>query len=216
MLLQEVAHFTGDRPSIAATLAKEMNYHVMSAPSIANADIDGLAIISRYPLTDFELMQLQHNNMVFHTRKRIAIAATVHTPFGPLRVYNVHLDSRINSRARLTQIAPVISKAEQWNGPRLIGGDLNTNYLRWAGNVIPIGVSFQGRAIQGAMSGHGFSTALDGSRPTSDFLRLRLDWIYTRDLQVSETSIQSIAFSDHHAVQMTLAPQGASRARSGS
>ena len=104
MLLQEVAHFAADRPSIGHTLAKEMNRHVVSAPSLANRDIDGLAIISRYPLTDVELTQLAHNDMVFHTRNRIAMAVTVHTRLGPLRVYNVHLDSRINSRTRLKRV----------------------------------------------------------------------------------------------------------------
>ena len=209
MLLQEVAHFTEDRPSIAQRLAKEMNRYVVSVPSIPNRDVDGLAIISRYPLTDLKVTQLQHNNMVFHTRNRITMAATVQTPFGPLRVYNIHLDSRVNAQARLKQIEPVISEAAQWDGPCLIGGDFNTNYLRWAGNVLPIGVSFQAHVIQAAMSAKGFTTALVRSGPTSDFLRLHLDWIYTRDIQVFETAIQPIKFSDHHAVRMTLAPYSA-------
>ena len=208
LLLQEVAHFT-DGPSIAQTLAKDVGLYVATAASIANRDVDGLAIISRYPVTDFELKQLRHNGMVFHTRNRIAMAVTVHTPFGPLRVYNVHLDSRINTRARLKQIAPVISEAAQWDGPRLIGGDFNTNYLRWAGNVFPIGMSYQARAIRTAMSEKGFTTTLAHSGPTSDFLRLHLDWFYTRDIQVCMTAVEPINFSDHHAVRMTMTPYSA-------
>jgi len=103
----------------------------------------------------------------------------------------------------------VIAEAAQWDGPRLIGGDFNTNYFRWAGNVVPIGVSFQSRAIQQAMSEKGFTTVLAGSGPTSDFLRLHLDWFYTRDVQVFDTAIQPIKFSDHHAVRITLAPDPA-------
>jgi endonuclease/exonuclease/phosphatase family metal-dependent hydrolase len=206
ILLQEVPHFAAGRPSIARTLAQAMGRHVVSAPSVANKDIDGLAIISRFPLTDFVLTELAHNPMVFHTRNRIAIAVTVRTPAGPLRVYNVHLDSRINSETRLKQIAPVIAQAAQWDGPRLIGGDFNTNYLRWVGNVLPVGVSFQVRALRKTMAEKAFTTALAGSGPTSDFLGLHLDWLYTRDVQVVATAVEPLRFTDHHAVRVTLAP----------
>src|SRR5579884_4244240 len=202
ILLQEVAQFGGERSSIAQTLATQMGRYVISVPNVP----DGLAIISRYPLTDFEVKQLDHNSMVFHTRNRIMVGATVQTPFGPLRVYNIHLDSRINSQARLRQIAPVISEAAQWDGPCLIGGDFNTNCFRWAGNVLPIGVFSQARAIQRAMSARGFTTVLSRTGPTSDFLRLRLDWFYTREIQVFDAAIEPIEFSDHHAVRITLTP----------
>jgi endonuclease/exonuclease/phosphatase family metal-dependent hydrolase len=204
VLLQEVVHYAGGRPSVAQTLAKEMGRYVVSAPSVANQEIDGLAIISRYPLTDVHIVQLTHNDMVFHTRSRIAMAATVHTPWGPLRVYNVHLDSRVNARTRLKQIAPIISEAAGWDGPRLIGGDFNTNYLRWAGNVIPIGLSLQARAISKEMASRSFTASEDHSGPTSDFMRLHLDWVYTRDVPVMRTAVQPLRFSDHHAVIATL------------
>jgi len=208
ILLQEVAQPAGDRPSIATTLAKDMKcFVVTSAPGASKRDTDGLAILSRFPLTDFEVKELQHNQMVFHTRNRVMMAATVQSPLGPVRVYNVHLDSRINARERLKQIAPVISEAAQWDGPRLIGGDFNTNYILWTGNVLPIGVSFQGHAIEKAMMANGFTTPLAGSGPTSDFLHLRLDWFYTRDVRVVETAIEPIKFSDHHAVRMTVVPR---------
>src|SRR4051812_31809580 len=172
ILLQEVPHFAGTRPSIAHTLANKMGRYVTSAPSIASRNIDGLAIISRYPLKDVEVEQLDHHRMVFHTRRRIMIAATVQAPPGPLRVYNTHLDSRINAQARLRQIAPIITEAAQWEGPRLIGGDFNTNYFRWAGNVVPIGVHFQGTEVQKAMLAEGFTTALAKSGPTHDHFGL--------------------------------------------
>jgi endonuclease/exonuclease/phosphatase family metal-dependent hydrolase len=207
LLLQEVAHFDAGQPSVAQTLAKDMNRHVISSPSETKRDVDGLAIISRYPLTDLEVKSLDHNEMLFHTRHRIMIAATVQSPFGPVRVYNVHLDSRINKRARLKQIQPVISEAAKWRGPRLIGGDFNTNYLRWAGNVVPIGVSDQAGAIRKAMSAEGFTTAQIRCGPTSDFLKLRLDWVYARDIQVSDAAIEPLNFSDHHAVRVRLAPE---------
>ena len=207
LLLQEVAQVGAVRDSIAPTLAKEMHrYVVTSTPGMSKRDSDGLAIISRFPLTDFEELQLSHNNMVFHTRNRLMIAATIQTPAGALRAYDLHLDSRINARERLKQIEPVISKAARWEGPCLIGGDLNTNYVRWAGNVMPIGLSSQGRAIQAAMNAQGFTTPMVHSGPTEHYLGLRLDWIYTRGLQASEGVAVPVRFSDHRAVRMRVAP----------
>jgi endonuclease/exonuclease/phosphatase family metal-dependent hydrolase len=207
LLLQEVAHSSEGGPSVAQRLAKEMDRYVVSTPSLEGSrDTDGLAIISRYPLTDYRMMQLAHNDMLFHTRNRMAIAATAQTPAGPLRVYNVHLDSRVNANTRLRQIEPVIADAAAGHGARLIGGDFNTNYLRWAGNVVPIGVSSQGRAIEKEMRSHGFTTSEQRSGPTSDFLRLHLDWVYTRDVLVIRTAVQRMGFSDHHAVVATLGP----------
>ncbi len=208
ILLQEVAQFPGDRPGLAETLAKEMDrYVVMSAPGASKRDTDGLAILSRFPLTDFETKHLQHNGMVFHTRSRMMIAATVQSPSGPVRVYDVHLDSRINAGARLKQLAPVISDAAQCDGPSLIGGDFNTNYLRWAGNVLPIGVSFQARTIGKAMAENGYTTPLTRTGSTSHFLGLHLDWFYTRDIRVLDTAMEPVKFSDHYAVRMTVAPE---------
>jgi endonuclease/exonuclease/phosphatase family metal-dependent hydrolase len=206
ILMQEVAHFASGRASIAQLLANKMGRYVTSPPSISNRDIDGLAIISRYRLSDVRVEQLDHHSMVFHTRNRIVIAATVQAPLGPLRVYNTHLDSRINAQARLRQIAPIINEAAHWDGPGLIGGDFNTNYFRWVGNVVPVGVSLQGPTIQRAMLAKGFNTALGKSGPTLDYLGLHLDWIYTRDIETFDTAIEPMKFSDHHAVRVTLAP----------
>ena len=138
-------------PMRVPSLANEMGRYVTSAPSIAGRNIDGLAIMSRYPLSDVEVEQLDHHSIVFHTRNRIMTAATIHAPLVPLRVYNVHLDSPINAQARLWQIAPIIQEAKQWDGPWLIGGDFNTNYFRGVGNVVPIGFSSQASIIERAM-----------------------------------------------------------------
>lgn len=206
LLLQEVAHIGDARRSIAETLANEMHrYVVTSAPGVSNKDSDGLAIISRFPLADFEEIQLLHNNMVFHTRNRKMIAATIQSPAGALRVYDIHLDSRVNASVRLKQVEPVITNAAQWDGPCIIGGDFNTNYIRWAGNVLPIAISSQAGVVHEAMAAKGFSTPLVNAGAT-EHLGMRLDWFYTRDLQVSDTATEPIKFSDHRAVRMTISP----------
>ena len=204
ILLQEVPHFTGGRPSVAELVAKEMDRYVVSVPSISAKDIDGLSIISRFPLTDTAVIQLAQNNMLFHTRNRIAVAVTVAAPRGPVRAINVHLDSRINKGTRLKQLAPVLAEARRWDGPCLFGGDFNTNYLRWVANVMPVGFSSQARALQAAMAAEHFTTLPTPTGPTSDFLGLRLDWIYTRHIEIAKAAIQPLKFTDHHAVRVQL------------
>lgn len=211
ILLQEVPHFAGGRPSVAESVAKEMDRYVVSTASIPGIDVDGLSIISRFPLTDAAVIQLPHNSMLFHTRNRIAVAVTVNAPRGPVRVINVHLDSRINKGTRVRQIAPVLAEADRWNGPCIIGGDFNTNYLRWVGNVMPIGVSSQARAMQSAMANKHFTTVLTGYGPTSDFLGLHLDWIFARDIAIANAAIQPLKFTDHHAVRIILGDLPASQ-----
>jgi len=49
---------------------------------------------------------------------------------GAIRVFNVHLDSRINKAQRLEQLAPLLKAADESGVPCLIGGDFNTsNFL---------------------------------------------------------------------------------------
>ena len=73
--------------------------------------------------------------------KRIALAATVFTPDGPVRVINVHLDTRINPAERVAQLAPALDDASCFYGPSVIGGDFNTNDMQWVSNVVPIPLS---------------------------------------------------------------------------
>lgn len=204
ILLQEVPHFAGARPSVAESVAREMDRYVVSAASIPGIDVDGLSIISRFPLADTTVIQLPHNNMLFHTRKRIAVAVTVEAPRGPVRVINVHLDSRINKGTRLRQLAPVLAEARRWDGPCLIGGDFNTNYLRWVANVMPAGFTSQARALHAAMAAEHFTTFPTATGPTSDFPGLHLDWIYARHIEIGKAAIQPLKFTDHHAVRVQL------------
>ncbi|HET8546735.1 MAG TPA: endonuclease/exonuclease/phosphatase family protein [Bryobacteraceae bacterium] len=206
-LLQEVMHPNGGPDSVAHDLAKRLGVFVTSSPAYPGVSGDGLAILSRYPLSDVFVRRLPTFDLRFRSRSRQALAATVQSPSGPLRVYNAHLDTRINARDRVAQILPVIDDAAAWNGPRLIGGDFNTSNFRWVYNVMPVPMgNFQGRAVYDAMTERGFSTAFRNIGPTFDHFGFHLDWIYTRELETRSPEVVPIGFSDHHALLLKVNP----------
>jgi endonuclease/exonuclease/phosphatase family metal-dependent hydrolase len=207
-LLQEVIHPDGGAKSVAHDLAKMLGMHVTSSPAYAGISCDGLAILSRYPLSDIHVRRLKSFDLRFRTRSRQALAATVQAPFGAVRVYNAHLDTRINARDRVEQLRPVIEDAAGFTGPRLIGGDFNTSNFRWIYNVLPLPMgSFHGRAVYNAMSAQGFNTPFRNIGATFDHLGFQLDWIYVRDLDTRNPKVVPLRFSDHHALIVQVQPR---------
>jgi endonuclease/exonuclease/phosphatase (EEP) superfamily protein YafD len=108
---------------------------------------------------------------------------------------------RINARERAEQLQPVINEAARIDGPRLIGGDFNTNELAWLWNVVPVpGGPSHGRAIRQAMAVRGFSTPFADSAVTFPASRRHLDWVFVNSLDAVDTSVEPVAFSDHNAI----------------
>src|SRR4029079_2106264 len=87
----------------------------------------GVAILSRWPLRDLELVRLPRERVVFNSPRGVARGATALVPGRPLRVYSVHLDNRINPAARRRQLAPVLAAASGSELPAVIAGDLKTS-----------------------------------------------------------------------------------------
>jgi endonuclease/exonuclease/phosphatase family metal-dependent hydrolase len=211
-LLQEVVQRNGTELSMAQKLARELNFHYAFAPAAPRReDTDrGIAILSRFELRDASMIPLKVYNLVFRSRCRVALAATVETPIGALRVVNVHLDNRLNSREKVAQLSPVLDAVEEHDGPRIVGGDFNTGNILWLSHVIPVPFAQkQLVAVRSAMTEQGFTTPF-GSTPTFDHLGLKLDWIFMKELKVVESGVQPIRFSDHHAVWTRLARAGTS------
>lgn len=199
-LFQEVAH-GGANGSVAEEIARKLKHFVSFEPAGPGILDQGLAVISRYPLDNIKIRRLKLCNLGFRVRKRFAMAATVRTPWGELRVWNAHLDTRINAGERLQQIEPVIEDASRSTGPRLIGGDFNTNDLYWVKNMAPLpGGRSHGAAIRRAMWQNGFETPLPKNLNTFPMFRRHLDWIFLRELACVAVSVEPASFSDHHAV----------------
>jgi endonuclease/exonuclease/phosphatase family metal-dependent hydrolase len=198
-LLQEVAN-EKSKSSVAEETARRLGYFVMFEPAAPGVYDQGLALLSRYPITDIEIKRLKACDLRFRDRSRFAVAAKMQTPWGGLRVWNAHLDTRINAAERLEQLQPVIDEASRHTGPRLIGGDFNTNELYWLKNVVPVpGGPSHGAAIRNAMKHRGFETLPDALNTFPSFRR-HLDWIFVRDLSLLSASVEPAPFSDHNAV----------------
>jgi endonuclease/exonuclease/phosphatase family metal-dependent hydrolase len=205
LLLQEVGHLSMDGEAFVATLADRLALHSSygAATLLGNAYTQGLAIVSRYPLTDIRVYPLAYHRLRFRSRCRIALAATVTTTYGPVRVVNVHLDTRINSKDRVAQVAPLLQALDGVDIPQIIGGDFNTMNVRWLQTMWPLPyLQRQSAAVQASLAAEGFDTPLRGGRPTFKFLGfpLRLDWIYLKRLEPLDWSVDDIRLTDHRGV----------------
>lgn len=203
-LLQEVVHEDG-KSNVADEAARELGYFASFEPAAPGVRNQGLALVSRYPISGVQIRRLKACDLGFRNRSRFAMSAMVRTPWGELRVWNAHLDTRINARERLDQLRPVIDEASRHTGPILIGGDFNTNDLYWLRNMVPLpGGPSHGVAIRGAMRRHGFEAPFPEGLNTYPAFPSQLDWIFVRELRALETSVEPAAFSDHNAIWVRL------------
>ena len=218
LFLQEVVR--DGETSVADAVAVRLGRFIAFASPEGRGTFSGLAILSRYPLRDQRVHPLKPQNLVFRSRKRIALAATIVTPDGPVRLVNAHLDTRINPAERLAQLAAALDDASCFFGPTVIGGDFNTNDMQWVSNVVPIPYpGWQASRVRILMESRGFRTPFQTRQATFDHMGMQLDWIYTNGLNTTAHGIQPIAFSDHHAVWVRLvtpspgSSQGTERSR---
>ena len=200
LLLQEVTHVEGG-PSIANRLADRLGYQVAFSPEGPKVYDRGLAVISKFPIEDSKVQWLTPYNLHFKSRHRFALAVKLRVPSGELRIWNAHLDSRINPDQRLGQLQPVMDEAAKLTGPRLIGGDFNTNDFYWIDHVLPIphGGGYRSR-VRRAMAQLGFQTPFQDQLVTLPIARQHLDWMFVKGLEPLSSSAEPIPFSDHHAI----------------
>jgi endonuclease/exonuclease/phosphatase family metal-dependent hydrolase len=206
ILLQEVVQ-RAHTPDVASQLAARLGLDATYRPAftLGPERTVGLALLSRYPARDLRVIDLKPVALGFRSRNRIALGAVVDTPAGPVRVYNVHLDTRINIEQRLEQIGVVARDVEATGGPALVGGDFNTNNNHWLFHTIPLPfIGRQGAELQRFMAAGGFRSAFALGSPTHDVLRMQLDWLFLRGLYATSASIEPMDVSDHHALLASL------------
>jgi endonuclease/exonuclease/phosphatase family metal-dependent hydrolase len=205
LLLQEVV----DSPEnhIAAEVASALGFQVLFAPAFQlNPKFkEGLAILSRYPLRDSQVIHMPVNDLHFHTRIRIGLAATVESPTGPVRIVDTHLDDRINNGAKRRQLAQIWPDVAQFTGPCIIGGDFNVGNFLWISHLLPIpGFQSQRAMLNREMAAHGFKTPFGGGPATFHLFGLKLDWIYLRGINAIGSGVIPIDFSDHNSVWVSI------------
>jgi endonuclease/exonuclease/phosphatase family metal-dependent hydrolase len=86
----------------------------------------GVAVLSPWPLADPRKIPLPHEHR-FRKTRRAAVAVTVRLPWGPLRVYGLHLESPagLGGGGRRDQARAVLADASTWSGPVVVAGDFN-------------------------------------------------------------------------------------------
>jgi endonuclease/exonuclease/phosphatase family metal-dependent hydrolase len=217
LLLQEVGSGSHDGAVFAATLSARLGYHFAYAPAqlLGKSETQGLAIVSRHRLSDVRTYPLTYHRLRFRSRCRIGLAATLDTDHGPLRVVNVHLDTRINSRDRLAQLEPLLAALGAVEAPQIIGGDFNTMNIRWFRTMWPLLLGErQTTAVRTRLAEHGFQTPSAGGPPTIKFFGLpfRLDWIYLKGIEALDWNVDDVGFTDHRGVWAAVDSQSFARA----
>jgi endonuclease/exonuclease/phosphatase family metal-dependent hydrolase len=202
-LLQEVHGDPRQSREFIDGLSRSLGLPFVHVPDDARLAIkgSGLAVISRFALTETAVISLKHFNLVYRSRERIVLAQTVETPLGDVRLFNLHLDVRVSPDQRLDQLSTVLEVAEKETRPVIVGGDFNTVDVYWVGHVLPVpGLRNQRRALLKRMAGSGYQNPFESTGPTHDWLGLQLDWMFFKKLRPLAAGTQKIGFSDHHAI----------------
>lgn len=210
LLLQEAARtrtLHADR-WLAERLDLEMAYARANGDLEAVGFEEGPAILSRFPLGEVDVRQLSHgsNPLV----RRVAVAAHIETPHGPLLVASVHLG--LSQRHNAGQIRRLRSWIAAISGgdAAVIGGDFN------APEHMPE-IARTGEAWTDTFRlahPQADATTHSRSRPFARVLHRRLDYIYVQQPTSSEWRVVECRHldapdgphSDHRAVLARLAP----------
>jgi len=205
LLLQEVGHPLAGGEAFVAALSQRLGFHAVYAPAyiVGESHTQGLAIVSRYPLDGIRVLRLAYHHLRFRSRCRIALAATVVMANGSMSLVNVHLDTRINSKDRLAQLAPVLDALHGVGTPQLIGGDFNTMDVRWVRTMWPLlYADRQTAAVRKRLAADGFHTPFGDSPGTIRFLHLpiRLDWLYLKQSTALDYGVDTVPLTDHRGV----------------
>jgi endonuclease/exonuclease/phosphatase family metal-dependent hydrolase len=211
LFLQEVGDDGVDGRTLISTVSTRLGFAFAYAPAnVIDGVTEGLAIVSRYSLSDIRVHPVQYHRLPFRSRCRVALGATVATPDGPVRLVNVHLDTRINSDSRIAQLTPALDVVGTFDGPRIIGGDLNTMNVRWVWGMLPLFyLSRQSDAVRTWMSSRGFDTPFTDTPPTLRFpiVPMRVDWLYLKDVEPLAWGVDHMEFSDHRGIWAHVDPK---------
>jgi endonuclease/exonuclease/phosphatase family metal-dependent hydrolase len=197
ILFQEIE--TDEELNQAELLASRLGYSASYLPArLTRRGTHGLAILSKYPLSDIEKLALPRNELLINTRNRMAMGATITIGTHQLRVYNVHLDTRISAERRQRQLHPVIAAANSHaRVPTIIAGDFNTFSPKHTLHLDEL------------LNRAGFTSPFrNGSHYTAKYLfwRPQLDWIYARRLRVVRANVEhESACSDHRPIWVDAA-----------
>lgn len=207
LLLQEMEARDREGATRAEQVAKALGMNFAYAPGygLRSGGSHGVAILSRFPLRDIEVIELPYYHVVVNSARRVALGATLNLGGKDLRVYSVHLDNRISPARRQKQLAPVLRAATSFDGPVVIAGDLNTSPFCWAWALLPLPCGQQDDAAEESARKYGFDTPVSNSGATFKWLSMKLDAIYLRGLETGDSAVEhSVRLSDHLPLWLDL------------
>ena len=154
----------------------------------------GVALLSRWPLTDITRIDLPWH--VCPWRPRLAIAATLAIRPHQLRFFNAHVDPHAAINGQLEQLEVVTAQAEAATVPTIILGDFNTlsrqkcidtrRFLESRGYMTPFPT--------------GTATWRGGG------LRMHADWIFVRGVRIERWGVaRPLNVSDHWPIWAEIA-----------
>lgn len=166
-----------------------MNYAWAAPPTEEKEEETGVAVLSRYKLTDVERIVLRHEGP--NKRRRAAVGVTAHIGEMPVRFYSMHAETRMPLEKKITHWQAVLEDLERY--PKIsravIVGDFNTIKKKDV------------RAARRLFTEAGFTTPFDDSKKTWKTLifELKLDWIWLRGFgEATRHGIdKEIKLSDH-------------------
>ena len=211
LLVQEIESHPHEGASRAARLAAALGAGHVYAPARPEGDgSHGLAIVSRLPLEGIEVMELPAADLGGRSRRRIALAADVMLAGGPLRVVNVHLDTRIGITDRILQLRPALQGHPD---PVVVAGDMNANPYLWVEGTLPVppydavADTDQAPLLDDYLRALGFDTPTAPLGPTFEAgpVQVRLDAIYPRGPTPLAAAVdRCVEVSDHWPLWLDL------------
>ena len=198
-LIQEIEAYDAEGKSRAQMLAEllELGYVYVPARAV-DGGTHGLAIMSAFPITGVERMDLRES--ANPSQHRIAIRATIDVNGTLLHLVDLHLDTMLSAQQRVAQLSPIVIDAPP---TALVGGDFNSCWVEWADGSVPVlsatRASDQAPVIDSYMHAIKFDAPTKGSGPTESMFGLeqRLDMIYTRGLHATFGGVERVGPSDH-------------------
>lgn len=200
-LLQEEESYPDESAARAVRLADALDLGCIYVPAREVGDgTHGLAILSRVPVDNVEVMALPESSIA---NPRIALRADVHAAGSTLRIIDLHLGAMLNVTDRILQMRPAVLHAAD---TVLVAGDFNSNPYVWDDGkvpVVPVSVvtnADQGPVLDDYMRTLGYDTPTADVGPTEHMFGVssRLDAIYSRGLQVTSGQVErNMDVSDH-------------------
>lgn len=209
IFLQEIEYHENETISRTEKLAAVLGLNHAYAPArkIKTKGTHGLAILSKYDLTNIKTLALPTHSFLSRSQKRIAMTAIADVHGTQVVLANIHLDTRLNSTERIAQAKVLVDKLKKdYTQKIIVGGDFNMLPFYFY-KSLPFFYHNQKRRLHQYFTQEGFSCHCENEGYTfkRGFIQFELDCIYTRNVKVMQCGVErSVAVSDHKPVWLDV------------